>query len=172
MAKTTKKTIVNVSLEQAQEASSTYAKSSTRLEKIQAKMNEEINKIKSKYEVEITQLQESLNEPYDVLETYAKEQKPTWGTKKSSELMQCIISFRTGTPRVDKSSKMTWPSIVAVMKNVKALKDFVRVKEDVNKEAILACKDEKIITKLKDMCQVTIEQDETFSVDVKKEEVA
>lgn len=167
-----KKVVSNVTIEQAQQASSEFATAQTKLEKIEAKMNEEINRVKSKYQEEITEIKEGLEEPMEVLEVFASEQKTEWGKKKSMELMHCTIGFRTGTPKVVKDKKFTWDAVLALMKKNPLFKPFIRTTEEINKETILAENDEKVLEALKQECYVEIDQDEKFFVIVKKEEVA
>lgn len=167
-----KKTYSNVSLEQAQEASQAFAVAKNKLDAIEAKMNEKINRIKSDYQDEITELKEELEDPQELLETFAKEQQKSWGKKKSMELLHCVIGFRTGTPKVVKDKKFTWDAILELIKKNSLLKKFVRSKDELNKESILAEKDEQVIKLLKDECYVEVDQDETFFVQPKKEEVA
>lgn len=172
MSRLKKKVIVNVSLEQAQEASELYATTSTSLSKVEARMNEEINKVKSKYQDKITELQEALEEPMETLQVFANEQKTNWGKKKSTELLHCTIGFRTGTPKVCKEKKFTWDACLELIKKNKVLsKLFVRPKEELNKEAILATKDESILNQLHEEAFIYVDQEESFYVEAKKEEV-
>ena len=171
MTRVKKKVIANVTLEQAQEASELFATTSTKLSKVEAKMNEEINRVKSKYQDEITELQEALEEPQEVLQVFADEQKNDWGKKKSLELLHCTIGFRTATPKVDKSKKFTWDAVLELMKKNKLFKPFIRTKDEINKEAILAEKNEETLKLLREECYVEIKQDENFFVEVKKEEL-
>lgn len=173
MAKVKKKVIVNVTLEQAQEASERFAGVSTTLSMIEAQMNEKINNIKSKYQEQITSAQEQLEEHAEVLQVFASEQKKNWGNKKSLDLLHCTIGFRKGNPKVDKAKKFTWDAVVELLKKHKKLAEkFIRTKEEVNKEAILAEKDEKVLEQLQEDAFIFINQDETFYVEPKKEEVA
>lgn len=171
MTRIKKKVFSNVTLEQAQEASETIAKKQNKLEKIEAKMNEEINNIKSKYTDDITELKEELEEPKACLEMFAGEQKINWGKKKSFELLHCVIGFRTGTPKVTKKKSFSWDAVLQLLKKQPIFSGFIRSTEEINKEAILGEKDEKLIKKLKDDCFIEIDQDETFFVTPKKEEV-
>jgi phage host-nuclease inhibitor protein Gam len=168
----TKVVVKNVSLDDAQQASAEYASVQTKLELIEAKMNQDINKVKDKYKEEITELQDKLVKPREILEVFAKEQQPSWGKKKSMELVHTIIGFRTGQPKVTKDKKFTWEGVLELMKKNRAFKGFVRVSEEVNKEAILQEKNEAVLNQLKEECYVSIEQDEKVYVEVKKEEVA
>jgi phage host-nuclease inhibitor protein Gam len=169
--RTKKKTITNVTLETAQQASQDYAVSQNKLSKIEAEMNKKINDIKSKYQEDITTLKEALDEPMEILEVFAKEQQESWGKKKSLDLLHCIIGFRTTTPKVDKDKKFTWDAVSELLQKYTAFKDFVRTKTEINKDAILACKDDEVLKSLKNECYIEIKQDETFYVEAKKEEV-
>lgn len=170
--KTKKVTISNVSLEQAQAASELYAQKQAKLASIEAKMNEELNKVKSKFMDQITELQEELEPQVEVLEVFAKEQQPNWGKKKSMELLHSVIGFRTGTPKVDKAKGFTWDAITELLGKNKAFTGFIRSKQEVDKESILACKDEKMLEMLEKQAFVSIIQEETFYVEAKREELA
>lgn len=167
-----KKVFTNVTLEQAEQASHEFAVAQNRLDKIEAKMNEEINKVKAKYQDAISDVNESLEEPKEILETFAAEQKTSWGKKKSMELLHCVIGYRTGTPKVVKDKKFTWDAVLELMKKNILFKAFIRTTEEIDKQSILAETNEDTLAALKKECYVDIDQDEKFFVTVKKEEVA
>lgn len=171
MARQKKKVFTDVTLETAQEASEQYAVSANKLAKLEAVMTEQINKIKSKYQDEITELKEGMEEPIELLQAFADEQKKSWGKKKSLELLHCVIGFRTGTPKVSKDKKFTWDAVLELMKKNKMFSGFIRSKDEINKESILAEKDENVVKGLKEQCYVFVEQDETFFVQPKVEEL-
>lgn len=164
--------VSNVTLELAQEASNQYATGQTQLDKIEAKMNEEINKVKARYQEQITDIKDQLEEHYEVLEVYAREQQTEWGKRKSQELLHTIIGFRTGTPKVVKDKKFTWDAVLELMKKNPIFRPFIRTTEEINKESILAENNEETLRKLKQECYVEVDQDEKFFVQVKKEELA
>jgi phage host-nuclease inhibitor protein Gam len=170
--KTKKKVFTNVTLEQAQEASRQYAVRQTQLASIEAKMNTEINKVKDKYKDQVTELKEMLDEPVAVLEAYATANKDSW-KKKSMELLHTVIGFRTGNPKVDKKSAFTWKAVLELLQQHK-MKRFIRTIEEINKEEILALdaeKDKALLNQLKENAGVFISQDESFYVELKKEDV-
>jgi phage host-nuclease inhibitor protein Gam len=166
-----KKSFKDVTLEQAQSASQQFVETRTSLDKIEARMNEDINKVKAKYIDEVTDLSEQLEEPQEILEVFAKEQKRSWGKKKSLELLHCIIGFRTGTPKVVKEKSFSWDAVLKLMKKNSLFSNFIRTTEEINKENILAEKDEKVISKLKELCYVSVDQDEKFYIEAKREQV-
>ena len=169
-SRTKKTTIADVTLDQAQAASRQYSTASIALDKVEAKMNEEINKIKSKYEPEINQHREAMESPVGILEQYAKQEKDNW-EKKSMELLNCVIGFRTGTGKVDKESGFTWDAVKQLLNGTKLLKQFIVTKTDIDKQAILKVTDEKVLKSLRANGKVFITKEETFFVDVKKEDV-
>jgi phage host-nuclease inhibitor protein Gam len=167
MSREKKKIISNVNYEQAQEASAVYAQICSRLDFIEAEMNERINKIRDAYYDEIIDLNEEKEKHFEVLEVYAKEQKDNWGKRKSVELLHSVIGFRTCTPKVTKDKKFTWEGIVEMVKE--KFPSLVRVKSELDKEAIIALRDEEIFRSLKNTCYLDVVQDETFFVEAKTE---
>jgi len=173
-AKTKKKVYTNVTLEEANAASEKYSNTQNSLFKIEAKMNEELNKVKSKYVDQIGELKEELVEPEEILHSFATAQKDSWGKKKSLELLHTVIGFRTGQPKVSKDKKFTWDAVTELLKKNKLFKPFIRTKDEINKENILALKadkDKELIGLLKEQAFVFVDQDENFFVEAKLEEV-
>lgn len=168
MARTAKKTKINISLSEAQEAAHSYADISIRKETLESEMNAKLAAIRAEYEPNITGLNEQLAEPYETLESYAKETKDEW-KNKSLELSACVIGFRTNPPSVGKIKGVTWDGIVALLKGKKILKPFVAVKEAIDKAAILKSQTDAKIMKELTSVGVTIEQSEQFFVEEKKE---
>jgi phage host-nuclease inhibitor protein Gam len=171
MTRISKKTIVGVTLSEAQEAANIYAERSIEKDKLVAQMNEKLTAIRTKYEPDITGIDTELEEPVLTLETYAKEQRKNWDGK-SIELANCVIGFRTNPPSVTKKKGITWDAVVGLFKNNKLLKSFVKVKEDIDKSAILKSQTDVKIVKMLNSVGVTIEQEEQFFVNTKKEEAA
>ncbi|HOZ95373.1 MAG TPA: host-nuclease inhibitor Gam family protein [Niabella sp.] len=171
MTRTTKKTVVGVSLSEAQQAANTYSSVSASLGKLEAQLNEKLQQVREQYEFKITDLREQLAQPVDLLEAYAKENRGEW-EGKSLELSNCVIGFRTNPPSVAKKRGITWDAVVSLLKGNRLLKAFVKVKEDVDKTAILKSQTDAKVMKQLEAIGVCIEQEEQFYVDVKKDKVA
>jgi len=170
MTRTSKRTNVNVSLSEAQAAANLYAEASIKKDKLNAQLNEKLYALRQQFEPQITELEEVLAEPVELLETFAIEQRKNWDGK-SIELANCVIGFRTNPPSVAKPKKVTWDYLVGMMKDSKLLKPFVRVKEDVDKAAILKLNDPKVLSAMQKI-GIEIEQEENFFVDTKKDKAA
>jgi phage host-nuclease inhibitor protein Gam len=160
-----KKVINNVDYDQAQEASAKYAELSARLGFIEAQMNERINSIKDEYANEIIQLSREKEKQFEMLEVYAKEQKDNWGRRKSLDLLHSVIGFRTGTPRVTKDKMLTWDDVLDMVKE--KFPSLVRVKCELDKEAIIAMREDAVFHELQKTCYVDVVQNETFFVEAK-----
>lgn len=160
-----KKLIINVNYDEAQEASAKYAEVSARLGVIEAQMNERINRIRDQFQEEVIQLAQEKERQMEVLETFAKEQKGNWGKRKSYELLHSVIGFRTGTPKVTKDRKFSWDDVLDMVKE--KFPSLVRVKCELDKEAIIAMREEQQFQDLQKACFVDVIQDETFFVEAK-----
>jgi phage host-nuclease inhibitor protein Gam len=168
MSRTKKQTNVNVSLADAQAAAHLYAESSIKKDKLTAQLNEKLAAVRQQYEPAITELANTMEAPVDVLNVYALEQRKTWDGK-SLELSNCIIGFRTNPPSVGKTKGITWDAIVTLIKGNKVLKHFIKIKEDVDKAAILKEQTDVKISKQLQAVGIVIEQEECFYVDTKKD---
>jgi len=168
--RTKKKVFTGVTMDEALSAARLFSQNSNSIDKLNAKMNEEITKIRAKYDDQLTALADGQQEPLSVMEAYAKENKDTW-TKKSYDLVHAMIGFRTGNPQVSKDKKFTWDAVTELLKK-SGLNMFLRLKTEVNKEAILQEKDPVLIGRLKEDAYISIIQEETFYVEPKKEEAA
>ena len=98
--KRTKKTVVSgVTREQYEQAFADFAMADAKVQAITAKMDAEMTKIREKYADELADLNETKDKSFEVMQTYATENKDVLFTKKKSlESAHGTIGFRTGTP--------------------------------------------------------------------------
>ena len=164
-----KKTVYVMDREKAAEAFAEYAKVDAKLENIQSKMDLEITKVREKYQDKLDVFSKDREEAFDKLKAYAEGNPEALGKKKSVEFTHGVLGFRTGTPTVKTQKGQTWASVVKLMKAFKP--DFVRLKEEPNKELILSEREKESSADLFDKIGVRIEQKETFYVEPKKENV-
>jgi len=165
-----KKVIVNVTTDQATEASAGYTKAHVSLQSIEAKMNEEINKIKEKYQERIAAQELVKDANFTILEVYATEQKESWGKAKSIDMLHSRIGFRTGTPKLKLDKGFNWTSVTSLLED--HYPDYVRTVSEPNKEKLIADRELEGFDKICKKAHITIVQDETFYVEPKVEEVA
>jgi phage host-nuclease inhibitor protein Gam len=162
-----KKVVANVTSELYNDQLARFAAANAKQASITARMDEAITKIREKYADELEELAKIQEEAFEYVKTYAEENQESLFTKKKSlETVHGVIGFRTGTPALKTEKGFTWASVLLLVKNT--LPQYVRTKEEVNKEALLADRDE-LGVKMKQV-GVRVEQEETFFIDLKKEE--
>lgn len=170
MARQSKKVISNASLQDAEAAMASVAAINSKLKVIEGRMEQEKQKIDEKYRQDIERLTDDKKEPLEVLEVFAKSDAKNW-TNKSYDLTHGTIGFRTNPPKLEKKKGFTWDGITELL--LKHLPQFVRVKSEPDKEAIIAMRDDGVfMDQMEKNCFVTVVQDETFWVKTKEEELA
>ena len=130
-------------------------------------MDVQITKIRDKYSDELAKLTEEKTGAFEIIQTYAENNRADFGKKKSMELTHGTIGFRTGTPKLNKRKGFTWESVKNLCKEF--LPAYIRTQEEVNKEKLLADRDEPTISAVFAKIGVQVDQDETFFVEPKKE---
>lgn len=166
-----KKTLVQgVSREKADEAFAAYAAADARQQHITAKMDVEITRIREKYQDELTRLQEAKDQSFEVLQVFAIEQKETmFSKKKSLETVHGVIGFRTGTPKLKTRKGFTWGAVTNLLREF--LPGYVRITEEPAKDRLLADRDVPETAGLFEKVGIFVDQEETFYVEPKKENV-
>jgi phage host-nuclease inhibitor protein Gam len=171
MAKTREKKVVvsEVTRDQMEEAFGKFALADAKQQGINAKMDAEITKIRERNADALAELQEQKDEAFEVMQTFAVENRDDlFSKRKSMETTHGILGFRTGTPGLKQIKGFTVASSVNLLKEFAP--DYVRIKEEVAKDKLIADRDNKGIAELMTKVGVKVVQDETFFVEPKKEE--
>lgn len=145
-----------------------YADADAKQRKIESQMDIEITKIREKNAEKLAELSGIKKESLEKLQHYAMSNPELFSKKKSFDLTHGTIGFRTGTPTITKSKGLTWEAVTLLLK--KFLPDYVRTKEEANKERLLADRDKPEIAEKMADCGVSVEQTETFYIELKTEE--
>jgi len=172
MTKTREKKVVisGVTRDQAEEAFAAYASSDARSQQITAKMDVEITRIREKFQEELSRLQEKKDESFEVMQTFAVEQKDVlFGKKKSLEMVHGILGFRTGQPKLKTRKGFTWGAVTQLLKEY--LPSYIRTIEEPAKDKLLADRDLPETADLFPKVGILVDQDESFFVEPKKEEI-
>lgn len=170
MAQSRKKKVLisNITNETMESAFADYASADARIQKIQATMDVEFTKIREKYQNELSALTEAKEQAFEVLQTYAVEQRETLFTKKKSlETIHGTIGFRTGTPKLKTLKGFTWGAVTNLLKEF--LPGYVRTVDEPAKDKLLADRDSENVTENLRKVGLSVVQDETFYVEPKKE---
>lgn len=148
---------------------SEYANLSNELEKIEAEMNLKVTAIRDKYLAKIDGLQTKQSEVMKVIHFWAEKNKERFEKKRSLEMQHGKIGFRVNTPKFKPRKGFTLAAITQLLKEYAP--QFIRTKEEPDKESIIAKREEPEVVELLPKIGVDIIQDETFFIDLKKEEV-
>lgn len=133
-----------------------------------ADLEMEINTARSRYEPQITAYGEEINADFESAQRWAEANPSTFASKKSLDLLHGTIGFRTGQPRLKLLSGWTWNRVLELMV-VNRLTDYIRQKQEPDKERILAERDQ-LTSELMKRIGVKVVQDETFYIEPKREE--
>ena len=171
MAKTREKKTVysGVKQEEMELAFADYARADARIQKINATMDIEMTRIREKYQDELAKLTETKDNAFDIMQTYAMENRDElFSKRKSMETTHGILGFRTGTPKLKTLKGFTWASVLNLLKEF--LPGYVRIAEEPAKDRLLADRDLEDVKEAMPKVGITVVQDETFYVEPKKEE--
>lgn len=170
MAKREKKVILNgVTSEQMETAMAEYASADARLEKINAGMDEQFTRIREKNADEISALTTKKEKAFEVVQAFALENREElFAKKKSMDGAHGTFGFRTGTPKLKTLKGYTWAAALNLIKEF--LPAYVRTKEEPEKDKLLADRNVADVAENLERCGIEVVQDETFFIELKKEE--
>lgn len=171
MAKREKKVVHSgVTSEQMENAFAEFAKADAKIQKINAEMDVKIANIREKYSGDLSSLSEQRDKAFDMIQAYSLENKDElFAKKKSAENTHGTFGFRTGTPKLATLKGFTWGAVTNLLKEF--LPGYVRVTEEPAKDKLLADRDVEETREAFSKCGISVKQDETFFIELKKEEV-
>lgn len=128
-------------------------------------MDLRIAAVKGEYEGSLADIEKELAALTTAAETWATGNPEAFGKNKSIKFLQGCVGFRTGTPKLEPlNKKWNWKLITAAVQEL--LPAFIRSKPELDKEALLAQRDEEIIGYALPRVGLKVTQDESFFVDV------
>lgn len=165
----TKNVITNVSKQDFDTATADFAAADAQQQQLTGKMDAEITKIREKYADQLSELEKKKTEAFAKVQVYCTENYETlFSKKKSFTTPHGTIGFRTGTPKLKTARGFTWASTLELLK-IK-LPAYVRKIEEPDKQSLLTDRDKPEIKALLPEVGLMVDQDETFFIDLKKEE--
>lgn len=145
----------------------------TQLQRAEAEMNEQIQKIRDEYEINTHGVRAIKASHEKELERFCILNKVDFEKSRSRELVHGKVGFRNTPPKVALlNRKYKWDTVLELLAKVRFGKDFIRTKDEINKEQVLAAYAAKEIDDQK-LASVGMKVDQTeefFSV-IKWEEI-
>jgi len=171
MAKRKKKRVIteNIDRQLAAEIFGEYAALHNNLDMITSQMETEMNATRDYYQPRIAETQQKLVEKFELLEHFAKSNPQLFEKVKSIGFTYGRLGFRKGMPALKTLPGKTWKKVLEYLKGT--LPEYVEKKFSVKKDELLADREDPKLKDLFPIMGVKVVQDETFYVDLKKEEV-
>lgn len=169
MARVTKKVVTEVeqlSREEVEVVFKQYAEAESSFNKLQAELELKITELRSKYQEKLAGFTGTMTEEKERLELYAMQNKDLFTLKRSQEFTHGWLGFRTCPPSVKTIKGFTMESVKNLLKRIAP--NYLRVKEEVDKDTLLADADKLGVEKLAEF-GLKVSQDEIFEVTTKKE---
>jgi len=135
-------------------------------------LDRELTAAREKYEAPLTALGKQIEEKTALLESWASANPAEFPKqRKSIDLLHGTIGYRTGTPKLKTLAKWTWDRVLEKLRGLGApVAGFIRTKEEVNKEAIIAAVTAgNMLVGEERQFGVAVVQDEAFFVEPKLE---
>ncbi len=147
-----------------------YTKSQAQINKLSADMDVKITAIREKFDAPIRTVTDARDEAFRHLQKFAEDNPDKFVKRKSMEFTHGMLGFRTGTPKLKTLKGFTWGSALNLIKEF--MPEFIRTKEEADKEAIIGSRDTEHVKSNLRRCGMEVVQDEAFYVEPKLEEVA
>ena len=146
----------------------------TRLKNIEqtvsARMDAEIAAVRKRYEEPLSDAAEGLLLRMVAAQEWAGANPSEFGKLRSIDMTQAVIGWRTGQPQLKTLSGWTWDRVLERLASVAQYMGFVRTKQEVDKQGIIAARENLLPEDLRQM-GVRIIQEESFFVEPKLTEV-
>ncbi len=132
---------------------------------LRVRLDEELLRVREHYDVQLAEIKPRVDLLLARAETWAMANPEAFGSRKSIVMVHGTVGYRTGTPKLKTLPKWTW---AMVLEKLKALfPAYVRTKEEVDKDALLADR-EKLGARLPEV-GVQVVRDESFYVEPNRE---
>ena len=143
------------------------------LAKAEAEMNEKIQVVRDEYERKTNVTRAMRDGLKSEVERFCIVNKDAFEKSRSKNFIHGIVGFRSTPPKTALlNRKYKWETVLELLKKLNLVK-YVRTKEEIDKDAILASYASKEIDDQKlAAVGLKIDQDEKFFIDIKWEEIA
>lgn len=167
-----KKTTTLTSFEDVDQALLELGQHEASIQHEEAVLNDGIQKLRDAFDKATVDVRDRASALQGNIEAYCVEHKDEFEKRRVKELVHGVVGFRTSPPKVMLlNRKYNWKTVLELLKRLR-LSRFVRVQEEVDKEALLAASASKEITDEKlAAAGMKIDQGEQFVVEIKWETI-
>jgi len=170
-SRTKRKTIVPpLNQNEADRVLARYATAHAKREEINAEIDQKLTEIREQYAGDLAELTEVVNDNFKKLQMYYEVKPELFKKRKSIETAHGLVGFRTGTPKLKTLKGYTWAAVLKLLQAKQAI-NYLRTKVEPAKDLLLANREQPEVITLMSEVGIEVVQDDTFFVDLKKEEV-
>lgn len=101
-----------------------------------AGMDAELQAVRDNYEPRLGAIAQVLAEKTAAARAWADASPAEFGGRKSIEFLHGAVGFRTGTPKL--KALLKWDAVLEALRSLRWGARYIRVKEEINKEQIIA----------------------------------
>ncbi|GAB5524876.1 MAG: hypothetical protein Roseis2KO_27480 [Roseivirga sp.] len=168
MAKRIKKRIVVApSKAEVGEVMRSFAEANSKIKELEAQEELQLLEVRETYSKRAEVLLEQKQSAMEKLEAFGIHNKEElFGKRKSMDLQHGVIGFRTGTPKVSKPRSVTWNNVIENLG--KSGPHFLRTRIEVDKDKIIASRDDQQVMQELAQVGISVVQDETFFITIKE----
>lgn len=166
MNKAEKKLVVGMSREQVEDVVREMCLAQARLDEQMARMNEELARVRTHYQAELSELGGRYLDLEARARAWADGNPAEFAERRTLMMVHGTLGYRLGQPALKTVKGVTWDKALALLKA--NLPHYVRVREEPDKEALLA--DREVLGDDLRTLGLRVEQAERFFVEVNKEE--
>jgi phage host-nuclease inhibitor protein Gam len=128
----------------------------------QLDMDKAITAARERYEATIATCNQAIEEKSELVRAWAEANPAEFGKVKSIDFVHAVIGFRTATPTLKTLRGWTWDRVLEKLKDL-GLKQYIRTKEEPNKQTLLIDRDGLQLPTL----GLQVEQKESFFIEPK-----
>jgi phage host-nuclease inhibitor protein Gam len=151
------------SWEEVNESLRQIAEKKSYVDGVIARYNEAEAKRRKEIDEKVNPVQSEIGDLENNMRLFCEEHRDEFGKRKSRELINGLVSFRTGTPKARTLKGYTWQVVIDLLKKSPFKNLYLRIKEDADKEAIIRDFSNGSIDNLRlNEFGIEITQEETF----------
>ena len=103
-----------------------------------ASLDAELQSVRDNYETRLAPLAQSLAEKTERARAWAESNPGEFAGRRSIEFAHGVAGFRTGAPKLKTVLRWKWDGVLEALRGARWGKTYLRVKEEINKEQIIA----------------------------------
>lgn len=148
-----------------------YTRAKIHLDRLTAGMNKELDAIRARFAEQIEAAQKNAQTHHDIVEAWAEVNKAEFDKVRSIDFARGVVGYRLGTFKVTTTKGVTFKDAIKLLLRLPWGKQFVRIKEELDREAIIANR-EKLTAQQMAKAGIAIEQEDRFYLEPKADEPA